>query len=1045
MRHHAKAASAGSTEAGGNSRGLRRGALATRGASGDSDGSGAPSYGHALLAARRRVLPILGIASALLLILGVSSAVAATPEVKIDPTVVPGYTKAEVAGEINTHEEFIEYRFEVSTDGGATWAPTNLTNFEFNEALQPIPGLGEIEGLNPGTTYKVRLTANNFVEEVSTSEAENPEFTTKLVAAPSASLDPVVSKTATTADLTGTVDPNSPGSLDQAGKEAYATSYSFHCSPECPGLTGGTVAAEAGGSELEVEAHATGLEPNTEYTVTLVATNGGGEVTDGPQSFTTDAVPPTVTAGTASSRTDGVTQITGTVNPHNSAISSCLFEYGMTSAYGQTAVCETDPGAGRKPVFVTASLTGLESGITYHFRLKALSAGGAASSPDASFAASPCPNEAIREEQGSTNLPECRAYEQVSPLFKEGFAGAPTGFTDDGALTYLSNGNYANNGNGISAEPGGNAYLATRTMGGWSTTSLAPSSQFVIPSLETSSLYAPSVPVAYSSDRRSTVWNIRRLDQPVGVMDLYVRDPDGVFTRIGGASDQRAGGGVTSTVSASADLSHVVFSTQSGETVEYVDADGPRRPVSVDNSGQQLAGGPECGSTRASISTDGHVVFFTCSDSNGISQALYARVDGTTTVEVSGSQCTRGPADLGGPCGAHAPPRFAGENADGTRIYFTTAQQLVNGDTDQTTDLYECDIPAGTLAPVGALNPCPDLREVSGAQPGANARPVAISEDGTHAYFVATGVLASNLGANEAPAVQGDENLYVWTHDAAHPNGETRFVAKLAPSDPGAAQTTPNGRYLVFESYARLIDHGPQADTDSARDLYRYDAETGELTRLSVEIDGQGGNESGQNVFIIRYQHGAVSDDGSSAVFTTDEALAPEDTNGTIDVYLWHDGVVSLISSGKPSDDHEIPLLGIEGSFGNYVAPEGFISPSGRDVFFTTTRRMISADVDTVMDTYDDRIDGGFPSSETPSCIGESCRASASPPPGTLRSTTQGPGAGNPVPRKSCPKGKAKKGGHCVKKPGKKRKHRAKKHGTKDRVSKHRAAARGGR
>ena len=36
-------------------------------------------------------------------------------------------------------------------------------------------------------------------------------------------------------------------------------------------------------------------------------------------------------------------------------------------------------------------------------------------------------------------------------------------------------------------------------------------------------------------------------------------------------------------------------------------------------------------------------------------------------------------------------------------------------------------------------------------------------------------------------------------------------------------------------------------DTDTAQDVYRYDAERGALTRLSIGADGEGGNASGQD------------------------------------------------------------------------------------------------------------------------------------------------------------------------------------------------------
>jgi hypothetical protein len=611
-----------------------------------------------------------------------------------------------------------------------------------------------------------------------------------------------------------------------------------------------------------------------------------------------------------------------------------------------------------------------------------------------------CPNAALRAQNNSTQLPGCRAYEQVTPVFKEGYAPAPTGFTDDGRLSYVSNGNYANNGNGTAGLYGGNAYLATRTGSGWSTTALAPSGPAFVPaSPQANSGADQATPLAFSTDMRSTLWDMRRLDQPDDAQDLYVRDPGGVFTRIGSAPDQpgvETGG--SSTVAASGDLSHVVFSVGAGATYEFVRSEGDqRRAVSVDNAGQSLVSEPACGSTRANgVSTDGRVIFVTCRNIFGGSDAVYARVGGTTTIAVSGSQCTRAPSDLGGACGAYAPAAFAGASVDGTRAYFTTSQQLVNGDTDDTNDLYECHIPPGAVTAVGAVTPCPDLREVSGAASGAGVQAVTvISVDGSRVYFVATGVLASNLGANDAGPVAGGSNLYVWTRDDAHPGGETRFVAS---ADIGLAQMTGDGRYLVFVSAARLIDHGLQADTDAARDVYRYDAETGALSRLSIGADGTGGNEPGAIAHLITARHGAISDDGRSVVFTTEETLAPNDTNGTADAYLWRDGGVSLISSGKPSDDHAF-LPEADLPFGAGAVIQTFISSSGRDVFFTTTAQMIPSDVDTAMDTYDARVDGGFEQSTPPKCSGEGCQGPLAAPPPATRPDSTSPAAQDGAPQ----------------------------------------------
>ena len=171
-------------------------------------------------------------------------------------------------------------------------------------------------------------------------------------------------------------------------------------------------------------------------------------------------------------------------------------------------------------------------------------------------------------------------------------------------------------------------------------------------------------------------------------------------------------------------------------------------------------------------------VFGGCGGANPPADEIWARIDGTISVDVSASQCNRvAPAD---PCNAPAKATFRAATPDGSRVFFTTTQQLVNADTDQTNDLYACDIPAGTPAPIGKANPCPALTQVSGAETGADVESVTrVSEDGSTAYFTAKGVLADNEDALGEEAAAGDHNLYVWRTDAAHPDGQTSFLARL--------------------------------------------------------------------------------------------------------------------------------------------------------------------------------------------------------------------------------------------------------------------------
>ena len=578
-----------------------------------------------------------------------------------------------------------------------------------------------------------------------------------------------------------------------------------------------------------------------------------------------------------------------------------------------------------------------------------------------------CPNEQLRSENNSTRLPECRAYEMVTPLYKEGFPVIFPSFNDEGAVAYTSIGSFAGNTLGSTE----NEYVARRSSTGWATTSLDPSAatydQIHFPPTE-----------GLSPDLRSSLWIARHGEAPAeSNWSYYLRAPNGSMTRVGPGAVP----GVTEehpyTEGTSADLSHVVFAhgaigggqTYLAALYEYVGTgnEGPPLPVSVENNGQQIPG-EAC---YKGMSTDGRVIVFGCAN-NGETD-LWARVGESATVAVSHSECTRTSGDPGGLCNAEAHAQFAGMAVDGSRVYFTTTQQLVNGDTDQTEDLYECVIPPGTPAPVGSANACASLTEVSGTATGANVeRVVSVSEDGSRVYFVAKGALAANLGTTDAAPAAGDNNLYLWEKDTAHPAGQTTFVAKLEANNIGQAQSTADGRYLLFTTASRLLP----SDTDESPDVYRYDAQTGLLLRLSTDTSGTGGNEPGFEARLPvaspkalpgqRARLTAMTADASTVVFETAEALSPADTDGISDAYEWHEGHVSLISDGGVTEG-ELGAIGI--------------SSSGQDIYFSTGRPLTAGDSGTEADFYDARIGGGFPATTPAPCSGEACRVGAPPQP----------------------------------------------------------------
>jgi hypothetical protein len=574
-------------------------------------------------------------------------------------------------------------------------------------------------------------------------------------------------------------------------------------------------------------------------------------------------------------------------------------------------------------------------------------------------AAETCANAVQRAESGSGELPDCRAYEMVSSPYKEGFDIDPTRFTDDGIVSYFSLGSFAGNA-GSSLR---SLYHAERSAAGWATTALTPSGV----TYETTG----AATSGESADLRSSLWVMRRRDPAEVTNDIYRRNAGGDFVYVGEGATTNPAGLIYQTPTvrgASGDLSHVVFNYSANGTFdtalwEYVGTGngGLPRAVSVDNLGSPTPG-QTC---HSKTSDDGRVVVFRSGCNGGLLQ-LWARVAGSATVAVSGSECSRGPGDVGGVCNGLSAAAYEDSSDDGSRVFFSTSQQLVNGDIDQGDDLYACDMPSGVPVPAGPANRCATLTQVSAlAGGGAQVESVAaVSSDGSRVYFVAQGVVAENPGVGHGDSsgpVPGAHNLYLWVRDAAHPGGQTKFIAGLDGDDVAKAQMTPDGRYLVFLTSSTLA----ASDIDGGRDVYRYDSVTGSLVRVSTSVSGAGGNAAGLDADLGRASSGllaSVTANGGSIVFDTAEALSPADTDGVSDVYGWRDGQVSLISKDG----------------GNVL----WISPSGRDIFFLTDVGLLPGDRDVSQDIYDARLGGGFDAPTVRSCSGDECQGRVSDAPG---------------------------------------------------------------
>jgi hypothetical protein len=660
-----------------------------------------------------------------------------------------------------------------------------------------------------------------------------------------------------------------------------------------------------------------------------------------------------------------------------------------------------------------------------------------------------CPNEQVRAESNtdpatgqsySVGLPECRAYEMVSPLEKQGHDALQetpeiTVSPDGTVVGWVSAGDFAGTENYATTIGPWNPYLAQRRPSGWATRSgFAPAALIQHPVL-TATEPEWLVPTPDLSSQANCGY------EGSGLL-CALREPDGswssspIFSNVSGKFLLAA----PIVLGASRDLSDLVFQLHGGQRageeallptdvsscaectgiyeISRLGSSSPElRLVDVDNSGHMI--GPDSpvtigagkdapgGSTYQAVSDDGEVIYFTATPSGGI-PTIYARVAGKETVAVSDPS----PAECTTCNSTPAPATYQGASADGTKVFFTTTQQLVDGDVDEDQDLYEYDF---------ANPPGQRLMQVSHGgsgdlTPGEHANVegvVSVSEDGERVYFVAGGVLTTLPNSLGQIANRGAANLYGYDTET----GETKFVADVCSGGTMSggitdaqcpvvqdatdkdlqgfpvelqsgdvfhrlAQTTPTGQYLVFDTYAKLITSGPEVDTNEAQQVYRYDFQTGYLVRVSVGHNeyGSNGNTPGINALIpqagdsqsgggmpsINDVNRAISENGEYIIFVTSEKLQESDLNNASDVYLWHNGMVTMLSAGQD--------------------PEGVataaMSASGGDVFFQTHTRLVGQDTDELGDIYDARVDGGFPA-PTPelSCSGEVCQGSQSTAP----------------------------------------------------------------
>lgn len=882
----------------------------------------------------------------------------------------------------------------------------------------------------------------------------------------------------TSATLEATLDP-----------EGHPTSYHFEYGTQ-PGVYTRSAPTETlPGSEFAAEtvsAAVTGLLPETTYYFRLSASNSEGAVNGEGGSITT---PPAVLVESESALdiSSGSASFEGILNPQNVS-ARWWVEYGTQEGVFDHSTAKRLLPVGAEGVSVGVHVQGLEASTVYHYRFVASDEreGHAYTSYGQVLSFT------TQAAAPAVSLLDGRAWEMVSPLNKHGasFTGLSKEGAINQAAVSGTGVTYAASASIEGSPPGEPApevvqVLSRHGVGGWASRDIAsPHEQEWSPlpgKLTEFRAFSSDLSVGVVQPRGSTLLGdavertpyLRRQAQceaeaipDACYLPLLTREDvtSGEKWDIGSPSEEEV-----RYETSTPDLNHVVMFSEVPLTSEaggvkdslYEWSTGKLELVSV-LPGEP--GTPTCGvvSKRHAISADGdRVIWSACKEGH-----LYMREAGAhRTVQL----------DLVQNGGSGANPAAAGfqdASVDGSRVFFSDAQRLAANSHAAigAPDLYVYEANADSNAEAGVVRDLTvtarngEPANVLGTIPG-------VSADGSVAYVVATGVLSAAPNERGETAQRGQVSLYRIERDetASNVSWTPAFVATLSPEDKNdwgspdgladlTASVSKDGRWLAFMSERSLTGYDNRDAVSGQRDeeVFLYDAASRRLVCASCDPTGarpHGTVSAGelslldkQDIWAGRwlagmipgwevkslhvgvYQPRYLSDDGR-LFFDSVDALAPQDVNGTSDLYEYEPASVGSCTNAAAS--YSASQGGCIGLVSSGISSEESVflnaSESGNDVFFLTTAKLVAGDTDNAFDVYDAHVCGlGWEcpplDAVKPPCTNTaSCRVAPVPQPSVFGApaTATFSGAGNQAPlvkhrRLRCGKGHVKRKGRCV-------------------------------
>lgn len=939
-----------------------------------------------------------------------------------------------------SHTTSIDLKARIQGNGAST-----KYQFEYAESesgpYKPVPGAGgtvtvaedfaepelTLTGLAPETYYYPRVTVTS---EKGTHVTRKGLVRTKSIK-PQANIQrgSITKITGTSAHLAGGVD---PGTYETSWRFEYATSQAGPYTP-VPGANGTITAAEAGEEAVKVQGDLSGLTPAITYYVRLFAENvNATSISDPPRGFET-AGPPFVMTFAVHALHGEAMRALGSVRPDGldthyrvQYVSQEKYAAGEWAEAQETG--ELDAGSGEfspaeddyPTAIVGADLPGLVPGETYDYRLVASNQVGVAHGSTQSVTApspapagepSACPNEALRSGP-SASLPDCRAYEQITPVDKEGALEiANYGFTLAAPGAFVGeDGNHIMfvdelvNWGSVPLD-GQSPYYFTRTETGWQMTATASQPE--------TGVHRPA-PQLFSPDLDEfafeSFYNTAGEKGASPSREFDVGPPGGPYTLLASVPTAQRGGEPGGLVAGSEDFSKLILQvedrnlagsptgTSSGEDL-YEYSEGELRQLNVLTGGVPVG---SCGATivrgaeehgiagsRHAVSADGSHVFFEAVPGNTCSSPshLYVRIDGVETLDLGAGS-------------------FLAANTQGSEVLLDRrigeAREIVLEGTasSATTPLFT-------------------------APHGIGGEPV-VSDNLTAIYFYSP----DRLGP-EAPPVSpatGFNAYNLYRYDIL--TKTLRFVAQVG--DPTSQYVTPDGRYDYFEAPSSSTGSahamgqsvaGLPGGANDTTQTFRYDAaeDLVECVSCASPFDPEPAQPS---VFKSRRALGraatqdglpnvtVASGNGDYAFFSTAAALLPSDVDGEVtpEIGKGHEHSSQENDTSVSSDVYEWRRNGIDGcehvqgclalitnGRGGFLNLFVGSADEGRDVFVITGSQFVPTDTDSALDIYDARIGGGFPPPRPRpvECDGDACSTPFVAPSDPTPSSSTFQGAGN--------------------------------------------------